>query len=257
MLEKGLKRSTVNRFLKPFAACLTLAANDDDRITNRRAWKLPALRDTANPRNVILTDRQVRDVVAASYHAGGNCFGAYMETLAATGVRPIQARRLTVADLEANHPDGPRLMMPSSKKGRGHKRVERAPVPIRAGLAKRLQSLAVGRADQEPILVDDNGAAWTENGHQRLFAVAAAAADLPKDATAYSLRHTFITSCLLKGIPVRLVAASVDSSTAMIEQTYSKYITRPGADLMRGALIDFDAPASRDINVVPLRGNAG
>ena len=81
--------------------------------------------------------------------------------------------------------------------------------------------------------------------------------DLPKDATAYSLRHTFITSCLLKGIPVRLVAASVDSSTAMIEQTYSKYITRPGADLMRGALIDFDPPASRDVNVIPLRGNAG
>ena len=118
MLDKGLKRSTVNRFMKPFAACLTLAANDDERITNRRAWKIPALRDTANPRNVILTDRQVRDVVAASYETGGDRFGAYMETLAATGVRPIQARRLTVADLEADHPDGPRLMMPSSKKGK-------------------------------------------------------------------------------------------------------------------------------------------
>ena len=40
----------------------------------------------------------------------------------------------------------------------------------------------------------------------------------------------------------------------MIEATYSKFITRPGADLMRGALIDFDAPAPRDVNVVPLRG---
>ena len=59
---------------------------------------------------------------------------------------------------------------------------------------------------------------------------------------------------MLKGIPVRLVAASVDSSTAMIEQTYSKHIARPGADLMRGALIDFDAPAPHGVNVVPLRG---
>ena len=142
LLDKGLKRSTVNRFMKPFAACLTLAANDDDRITNRRAWKIPALRDTANPRNVILTDRQVRDVVAASYETGGDRFGAYMETLAATGVRPIQARRLTVADLEADHPDGPRLMMPSSKKGRGRKRVERAPCRFPAGLAKRLKARA-------------------------------------------------------------------------------------------------------------------
>jgi hypothetical protein len=61
---------------------------------------------------------------------------------------------------------------------------------------------------------------------------------------------------LLKGIPVRLVAASVDSSAAMIEQTYGKYITRPGADLMRGALLDFEAPAPDDVNVIPLRGKA-
>jgi site-specific recombinase XerD len=256
LLDKGLKPSTVNRFMTALKACLTLAAEDDERITNRRAWKISALRDTANPRNVILTERQRRDVVKAGYATSGERFGAFNETLAATGARPVQARRLTIADLQANHPDGPRLMMPSSKKGRGRKRVERAPVPIPAGLASRLEALAVGRADHEPLLVADNGAAWTENGHQRPFAVAAASAGLPKDATAYSLRHSFITQCLLKGIPVRLVAASVDSSAAMIEQTYSKYITHPGADLMRGALMDFDAPAPRDVNVVPLRGGA-
>lgn len=89
LLDKGLKPSTVNRYMKAFKACLTLAANDDERITNRRAWKLPALRDTANPRNVILTDKQLRDLVSVSYETGGERFGAYMETLAATGARPI------------------------------------------------------------------------------------------------------------------------------------------------------------------------
>jgi integrase len=250
LLGKELKRSTANRFMTSLKACLTLAAEDDERITNRRAWKLPALRDAANPRNVVLTERQRRDVVKAGYATGGDRFGAYVETLAATGVRPVQARRLTVADLEADHPDGPRLMMPSSKKGRGRKRVERAPAPIPAGLAKRLQALAVGRADHEPLLVDGNGAAWTENGHQRPFAAAAAAAGLPKEATAYSLRHTFITSCLLKGIPVRLVAAAVDSSVTQLEATYSKYIAHPGAHWMRAALADFDAPEPEPANVV-------
>jgi integrase len=252
LLDKGLKRATVNRFMKPFAACLTLAANDDERITNRRAWKFPALRDTANPRNVILTDQEVRDVVAASYAIGGDRFGLYVETVATTGVRLVQARRLTVADLEADHRDGPRLQMPSSKKGGDKKRVERAPLPIPAGLAKRLKAEAAGRADDEPLLRDNDGAAWTRTKHQLPFARAAAAADLPKEATAYSLRHSFITRSLLKGIPVRLVAASVDSSTEMIEATYSKFITRPGADLMRGALIDFDAPAPDSAQVVPI-----
>ena len=164
LLDKALKRSTVNRFMTAFKACLTLAAEDDERITNRRAWKLPALRDTANPRNVILTERQRRDVVkAAGYATGGDRFGAYIETLAATGVRPVQARRLTVADLEADHPDGPRLMMPSSKKGRGRKRVERAPVPIPAGLAT-VEGPAVGRADHEPLLVDATARHGRETG---------------------------------------------------------------------------------------------
>jgi len=254
LIDKVPKRSTVNRFMRAFKACLTLAANDDERITNRKAWKLPALRDTANPRNVILTEPQVRDVVAASYQTGGYRFGLYIETVATTGVRLVQARRLTVADLEADHPDGPRLVMPSAKKGGGKKRIERAPLPIPAGLAKRLNAEALGRADHEPLLRDNDSAAWTRTKHQLPFARAAAAAGLLKDATAYSLRHSFITQCLLKGIPVRLVAASVDSSTAMIEATYSKFITRPGSDLMRGALIDFDAPQPRDVNVVPLRG---
>jgi integrase len=172
--------------------------------------------------------------------------------VATTGVRLVQARRLTVADLEADHPDGPRLQMPSSKKGGGKKRIERTPLPISAGLAKRLKAEAAGRAEDEPLLRDSDGAAWTRTKHQLLFSRAAAAAHLPKDATAYSLRHSFITRSLLKGIPVRLVAASVDSSAAQIEHTYSKYIARPGADLMRGALLDFDAPAPHDANVVPI-----
>jgi hypothetical protein len=134
LIDKVPRRSTVNRFMTALKACLTLAADDDERITNRRVWKLPALRDTANPRNVILTERQRRDVVMAGYTNGGDRFGAFNETLAATGVRPAQARRLTVADLEADHPDGPRLQMPSSKKGKGRKRVEHVPVELGAFL---------------------------------------------------------------------------------------------------------------------------
>ena len=256
LIDKELKPSSVNRFMKVLKACLTLAADDDERIANRKAWKLPALRDAANPRNVILTDQQTRDVVAACYSTGGDRFGVYIETVATTGVRLVQARRLVVADLEADHPDGPRLQMPSSKKGGGKKRIERTPLPIPAGLAKRLKAEAAGRGEEEPLLRDNDGAAWTRTKHQLPFARAAAAANLPKDATAYSLRHSFITRSLLKGIPVRLVAASVDSSAAQIEQTYSKYISRPGAHLMRGALLDFDAPTPDDANVIPLRGTS-
>jgi integrase len=248
LLDKGLKRSTCNRYLKSFAAALTLAANDDDRITNRKTWKLPALREAANPRNIVLDDQQVRDVVAASYQTGGERFGAYVEVLAVTGTRPSQARRLTVADLEANHPGGPRVQMPNSRKGRGRKRGERVALPIPTGLAQRLQAGAIGRADNEPLLCDGAGNGWTKTAPRQPFTAAAAAAGLPKNVTPYALRHTSITRALLQNLPVRLVAAAHDTSVVMIEQTYAKHIARPGADLMRGAMLDFDS--APDSNVV-------
>ena len=51
-------------------------------------------------------------------------------------------------------------------------------------------------------------------------------------------------------MPVRLVASSFDTSVAMIEKTYSKYIADHGDEQMRRALFDVDAPA--DGNVIPL-----
>jgi hypothetical protein len=40
----------------------------------------------------------------------------------------------------------------------------------------------------------------------------------------------------------------------MIEQTYSKHIVRPGADLVRGAMLDLDQPAPVPGKVVKLHG---
>ena len=66
----------------------------------------------------------------------------------------------------------------------------------------------------------------------------------------YCLRHTAITRALLAGVPVRLVASSFDTSVAMIEKTYSKFIADHGDAQMRRAVFDADAPAAG--NVVPL-----
>ena len=77
----------------------------------------------ANPhiRNVILTDHQVRAVVAAAY-AISPAFGLLIETATITGQRASQLFALTVADLQNGAT--PRLMIPCSKKGR-NRRVER------------------------------------------------------------------------------------------------------------------------------------
>ena len=58
MLAKGLARDLINRTGRALKAALTLAANRDERITNRSAWKIgfAALPNAAGARNVILTD---------------------------------------------------------------------------------------------------------------------------------------------------------------------------------------------------------
>jgi hypothetical protein len=59
---------------------------------------------------------------------------------------------------------------------------------------------------------------------------------------------------LLLGTPTRLVAASHDTSVSQIEAHYSKYITTPGAALMRRAAeaLNLDIRPPPDSNVVPI-----
>ena len=135
---RGLKPSSVTRLCKAFAAALNYAADHDPTIANRAAWKigLAALPDSHVARvDAILSDDQVRAVVAACY-AFSERLGLFVEVLAVTGCRPIQAARLVVGDLQSD-----RLLMPRSAKGRGKKRIDRRPLPIPPPLMAKLRAV--------------------------------------------------------------------------------------------------------------------
>ena len=139
--------------------------------------------------------------------------------------------------------------MPSSLKGKNRRTRNRKPIPIAQGLAGRLKAIAAGRDNSAPLLLMPDGESWNSNKHRSLFAEAAKKAGLPDGATIYCLRHTAITKALLAGVPIRLVASSLDTSISQIEKTYSKYIASHGDAEMRKALFDTDAP---DSNVIAL-----
>jgi hypothetical protein len=72
--------------------------------------------------------------------------------------------------------------------------------------------------------------------------------ELGAEVTPYALRHSSIARQLLKGVPNRVVAAHHDTSVAMIEKNYSRYIIGDPTDaLTRATLLDLTAP-----EVVPL-----
>ncbi len=251
LLAKKLRGSSVNRISNALRAALNLAAAQDQRINNQTAWRigLATIFDTAQARNVILTDRVVRDIIVAALVIG-NELGLLVETAAVTGARVSQIANLRVVDLQADRPD-PRLMMPSSRKGRGQKKVTHVPVPIPTSLAEKLKRVSKGEATDAPLLTKPNGERWKQSDHSRLFrrAVLSAGPDT-SDVTIYALRHSSIARDLLANVPVRVVAAKHDTSIPMIERNYSKYIADHADVLSRRAMLD--ASISFGDNVVSL-----
>jgi integrase len=255
LLAKGLAPGTVNRTKTGLRAALELAAAHDPRIANHRAWKvgLAALPDAHVARNIILTDDEVRHIVAAAYDHD-RALGLMVEIAATTGARLSQLARLEIADLQADGPE-PRLLMPLSAKGRArNKRHDRRPVPITPALAAVLKQEAQGRAGDAPLLLRANGERWghgRRRHHRDDFRAVVEAAGLdPDEVTLYALRHSSIVRQLLANVPIRIVATLHDTSVKMIERSYSRFIASHSDEIARRALLEIQQPSAP--NVVPL-----
>src|SRR4051812_2729034 len=238
--KRGLAPASVNRSANVLKAALNLAADHDTRIATRTAWEtgLAALPDAEQSRNVILPEVTVLNIVDTAYQEVGDAFGLLVEVAAVTGARVSQLARLEVRDLQGDRAD-PRLMMPSSRKGRGRKRIERRPVPITTSLAQRLQMATGARPADAPLLTKADGSPWRQSDHTRPFQRAVIHAGLdPNAVTIYALRHSAIVRGLLANVPIRVVASTHDSSVMMIEKTYSRFITDHSDALSRRALLE-------------------
>jgi integrase len=246
-----VKPATINRMGHVVKAALNLAAKHDPRITNVNSWKvgLALLPNTHRPRNTILSDAQVLALIDAA-NADDPAFGLFCEVGAVTGARVSQITALEVGDLQHNG-EGPRLLMPSSRKGHAGKRIERKPVPIPSTLAARLRQAAGERDGSAPLLLRSDGKPWSATGHRHPFAHAVDCAGLDPKVTFYALRHSAIVRQILAGTPLRVVAAACDTSTAQIERTYSAHISGHADAVLRKGLLDTARPATG--NVVPLK----
>jgi integrase len=247
LLRSGMKPATFVRLRRAAVAMFNLAAKRDHAIANRRAWAdgLSGVREDFVSRNIErLDDGQVRSVIAACY-ALDHHLGLFVETAAETGARPSQLARLVVGDLQNG--GAPRLMMPASRKGRGRK-ASKHPAPISNQLADKLKC---DREPDAPLLTRADGRRWQDTDlgdYANLFEKVVARLGL--DVSFYSLRHSMIIRALLNGVPLRVIAATVDTSTTMIERTYSAYVGDFADKIARRGLL---APVSTPAEVVTLK----
>ena len=186
-------------------------------------------------------------MVSAAYDIS-EAFGLYVQTHAETGSRSSQIARCLVGDLHNN-----KLIMPASRKGHNGGRGGHVGVPLTPNLAEQLRKAAASRGPREPLLRRADGEPWRCSvDHSHPFEQAARKAGLPAGTTIYSLRHSSIARALLRNMPIKVVADWHDTSTAMIDRHYGRFISRHSDDLIRAVLLG-TSPTKAPANVVPLR----
>lgn len=189
--------------------------------------------------NQILSDEKIALLIgaAAEIDAEDGWDGDLLQivaALAATGARFSQAARLRVGDLQS---DLQRLIVPKSRKGRGGKRGS-TPIPLGRDVLDVLLPASRGRPNDAPLLErwrkrqvggvlkwqrDSRGPWKSASELSRPWAAICDRAALP-GVIPYALRHSSIVRGLRANLPIRLVAALHDTSVAMIERHYGRFI---------------------------------
>lgn len=259
----GVSATTKQRIVTDLKAALNLAFEEHRRalpsdlpVTIKYGLKPAFTQDgPVEPArdNQVLGDDLIRRILmkGEELDADGDHFLLAL-LLAATGARFSQVTRVRVDDVQ---PAFRRVMVPPSRKGRG--KVGK-PIPVQVGsdVLAALRRATEGRQGSDILLerwryrqvkptewerIDRR--AWTSASEMsRWWAKVVEAAGCP-GVIPYALRHSSIVRAIRAGLPIRLVAALHDTSVAMIEKHYSRWITESLDDLAAAAVVPLLAAA--------------
>lgn len=240
-IDPSLKGTTKRRIMNDLKAALNATLRRERRrlpsdlgdtiLLGLDVEKIGAEATEVARENQILDDATVRAVIDATYGIDED-LGHLVLLLAATGARFSQLKRMKVCDAQLSLR---RLLIPRSRKGR-NKVAGFTPVRVGDDVLDALGPVVRGRQPDEPLLCRwrhvqigpgiwrrDRRGAWTSSSEMiRPWGEICEALGL--DVVPYSLRHSSIVRGIAAGLPIRLVAAMHDTSVAMIEKHYSRWI---------------------------------
>ena len=200
--------STLNRDMTALRAALNFA-HDAGHVTNNAAWRvaLRPIENASRPRETYL-DRKQRMAWIAKAPADAAAF--------LTGMSALPLRPGALAELKASHFDKRLGVLTVGKDKQGRDRRIKLPKDT----AKFLERAAKDKLPGAPLLARADGATWDRHSWKKPIKAAAAAAKLPADVTAYTMRHSVITDLVVGGLDLLTVAQISGTSVAMIERHY-------------------------------------
>ena len=207
-VHRARAASTVNRDIAVFRAALAKVLSPG-APNSEAAWQ-EALKATpnANGRRTLYLDRGQRRKLLETIEAD---VAPFVRALCLLPLRPGALAALTAGDFDKRTAE---LTIGKDKTGKPR----RIQLPQEA--AKLLADQAKNKLPGAALFMRGNGKAWDKDSWKVPVAAAVAAAGLPGDATAYTLRHSTITDLVSAGLPLLTIAQISGTSAEMIERHY-------------------------------------
>lgn len=208
LIHRPRAASTVNRDMAVFRAALAKFLSPG-APNSEAAWQ-EALKATSNAdgRRTLYLDRGQRRKLLDKIDAEA---APLVRGLCLLPLRPGALAGMVAGDFDKRTAE---LTIGKDKTGKPR----RIQLPKEA--ATLLASQATNKLPGAPLFMRSNGKAWDKNTWKLPIAAAVAAAGLPSDATAYTLRHSTITDLVSAGLPLLTIAQISGTSAEMIERHY-------------------------------------
>ncbi len=208
--KRGEKRtaSCLNRDMTPFRAALNLAC-DDGLVTSDFAWrvKLRPLKDADRQRELYLDKTQRRALITGAEPD----IARFLQGMSRLPLRPGALSTRTVAKFDKR-----RGLLAIGQDKNGKDRTLKLP----ASAVEFFAEAATGKLPGAPLLGRADGRPWDKDSWKGPIKAAVAAAKLPAETTAYTLRHSVISDLVHDGLDLLTVAQISGTSVRMIEKHY-------------------------------------
>lgn len=201
-------KDSANRNLATLKAALNLAYRMG-LVSSTAQWdRVESFQKVAKRRERFLTITERKQLLTAASPE----LKRFIRALLLTAARPGEIAAAKVGDLDAAG-----LLTLDGKTGR-------RTIPLSPDALKHLRQCAGKRDLDAPLVIRDDGQAWTRYYWRDAMQETRKTAGLPDDVVLYNLRHVAISEMLVSGIDPMTVARIAGTSVAMIQKHYGHLI---------------------------------